>query len=251
MRNKYLLMVFICAWIFCLNNAFSQCVPDTVSCKDTLEPGEICPRILPDGYEGQVYSEVFTVIPPTVAVIETIPLEIVKIVVTGINNLPPGLSYEMNAEEFYADTAYCILVSGTPETAGTYDLEITVLPYVYIALFDSVLAGTPVVDDTSLTITIQAAIGLNELPRTDLFVTCGPNPFRHTTSISINSRRSETAELCIYNLLGKMVSKEKLILSPGRNNFDFDGSDLIGGAYLYRVSATSATYTERLIKLKE
>ena len=130
-------------------------------------------------------------------------------------------------------------------------IAFNVLPYVYIALFDSVLAGQTVVDDSSLTITIHTAVGLNEIPQADPFVTCGPNPFSNTTVVSINSQRNENAQLCVYNLLGKLVYEEKLMLSPGRNSFDFNGLNLRTGAYLYSVSTALGVFTDRLIKLTE
>ena len=251
MKNKYFFPVFICALVISQGAAYTQCTPDTVTCKDTLLPGEICPRILPDGFEGQEYNEVITVIPPNEAEVGGVMVEVVKIVVSAIDNLPPGLTYEMNAPEFYADTAYCILLSGTPESPGTFDLEITVIPYVYIPLFNSVVEGDPVVDDSSLTMTIQPAIGQDESGREAPFISCGPNPFNHATFISINTRYYETAELKVYNLLGKMVYRESMEASPGRNSFDFNGINIKSGAYIYSVSTASKLVTGRLVKIKE
>lgn len=251
MNNTYYLIVFLGVSILCTNAVHSQCEPDTVNCIDVMLPGELCPRPMPDGYVNQPYHEVFTVIPPTVTYVGTLPVDVVKIVVTDIINLPPGLSYQMNAEEFYADTAYCVLVSGTPEMKGTYNLGITVVPYLYIAIFDSVMVSEPVVDDTSLIVTIHPPAGLNEVSLEEQYVSCGPNPFRHTTKISLNSRSSETAVLNIYNLMGRMVYREELILSQENNSFVFDGRSLKSGSYLYNVSTASRVFTNRLIKLKK
>jgi hypothetical protein len=251
MKKKFFLPVFICTLVISQGTTFAQCIPDTINCKDTLLPGEICPRVLPDGYEGQEYSEVITVIPPTEAEVGGVLVEVVKIVVTAVSNLPPGLTYEMNAAEFYKDTTYCILLSGTPESPGTFDLEITVVPYVYIALFNSVVESDPVVDDSSLTMTIQPAIGHDGISEADLLVTCGPNPFNHTTLISINSRNHETAELKVYNLLGKLVYQENKEMPPGRNSFDFNGMNINSGAYIYTVSTASKLVTGRIVKIKD
>jgi hypothetical protein len=157
----------------------------------------------------------------------------------------------MNAAEFYADTAYCILLNGIPESPGTYDLEITVVPYVYVALFNTVVEGAPVVDDTSVTMIIQPAIGQDELMGEDALVTCMPNPYGRTTLISINSRYYETAELKVYNLLGKPVYREKMEVSPGRHSFTFNGLNLRSGAYIYSVSTASGVYTGRFVRLRE
>ena len=72
--------------------SFAQCEPDTVNCKDVLLPGEICPLILPEGIVNISYEQAFTVIPPDTVTMLDLPVNIVKIVIDTVGNLPPGLN---------------------------------------------------------------------------------------------------------------------------------------------------------------
>src|SRR4030042_3016899 len=140
--------------------SFAQCEPDTVNCKDVLLPGEICPLILPEGIVNESYEEVFTFIPPYQAVLEYGIIDIVKIVIDTVGNLPPGLNYQTNSDTFYVDTAYCVLLSGIPTTPGIYDLHIRVIPYIYSVVF-GVIQGPAIEDDTSLTIIVREPSGID------------------------------------------------------------------------------------------
>ena len=101
------------------NHGIAQCEPDVINCIDTASPGQICPMILPDGIIDQAYEQVVTIIPPYEADLGTGNIiEIVKIVIDSINNLPPGLAWEANAEEFYADSVYCVLLSEIGRASG-------------------------------------------------------------------------------------------------------------------------------------
>jgi hypothetical protein len=141
-------------------------------------------------------------------------------------------------------------LSGTPETAGEYDLGITVsvlanIPNLGVIRIDSIT------DDTSISIVIQAGSGLVDPAWKNQLVICGPNPFNNTTTIRLNSQGIEDAELLVYNLLGGIVYREQMRTSPGINHFGFDGQDLRHGTYIYHVTTKGETYTNRLLKLKD
>ena len=245
-------MLFVVSALF-LNFSIShaQCEPDTVTCKDTLQPGEFCPKILPDGYVGQPYSAVITIIPPGHYNYLGNEMQILDLVVQDVKNLPPGITYEANADTLYPDTAYCVLLSGTPEAAEVYDLGITVSVLVDIPALGTVLRIDSITDDTSVSIVIHAGSGLDDKTRADQFVWCGPNPFNNTTTIRLRSQGIEDAELLVYNLLGGIVYREQMRTSPGINHFSFDGQDLRHGTYIYHVTTKGEIYTNRLLKLKD
>jgi hypothetical protein len=251
MKKLIYSLVFVVSAIFLsIPLSYAQCEPDTVTCKDTLLPGEFCPRLLPDGYLGQPYSEVITIIPPDKFNFNNQEVSIVKIIVTDVKNMPPGIGYEANAPEFFPDTAYCVLLSGTPDTAGVYNLGITVTAYVDLGPLGTI-AVEDITDDTSVSITIHAGSGLDEAVWKDQFVICGPNPFNTTTMISMKSGAIDDAELIVYNILGSIVYREQMRTSSGINRFRFDGQDLRHGTYIYHVSTKDKIYTNRLLKLKD
>jgi hypothetical protein len=233
----------------------SQCQPDTVNCKDVLLPGEICPVVVPDGTVNIHYEQVFTVIPPSSFYSITFgTLEIAKIVIDSVGNLPPGLTYTTNSDTFYVDTAYCILLSGTPTKSGTYDLSVTVTPYIYINIGGNkvlVKSDTPVVDDTSLTIIIREPSGVDEFKgKTFAALEAIPNPFELTTRIGFYTTNQGLFELQVYNLLGQQSYHESITGIPGKNYFNFNGIDLKPGTYLYSIYGNGNSITKKLIRLQ-
>ena len=251
MKKSCPLILILACIFFNTFTSYTQCVPDTINCIDTLAPGQICPDSLPDGYVNKPYQVDITVIPPSkiYSIIDTV--DIIKIMIDSVGNLPPGLSYEANSDEFYADTVYCILLSGTPLTPGTYDLSITVTPFMYIELFCTVVQGNPQVDDTSLTITIHSSSSLDNLDGRKFYVVGStPNPFQNTTKIEFFSTLNELVELRVYNLLGQIVYQETTAPDYGMNYFRFTGQDLKEGSYIYTVLSKNNRFTYRFVKLE-
>jgi hypothetical protein len=249
---KHLILYTTTALILIVSSqiSFAQCEPDTVNCKDVLLPGEICPLILPEGIVNTSYEQAFTVIPPDTVTMLDLPVTIVKIVIDTVGNLPPGLNYWTNSDTFYVDTAYCVLLSGTPTTPGTYDLYIRVIPYIYSFVF-GIIQGPAVVDDTSLTIIIRDPSGIDEFQGKDFSILeAFPNPFRNDTRIGFFTRNHYTFELRIYNLLGQIIYYERVSGVPGRNYFNFNGITLQSGTYLYNISGNSKTVTKKIIRLE-
>ncbi len=247
----YSLLFVVSALFLSISVSHAQCEPDTVTCKDTLQPGEFCPRILPDGFVGQPYSEVITIIPPSYYDYGGLQVQVLDLVVQDVKNMPPGITYEANADTLLPDSAYCVLMSGTPETAGVYDLGITVSVLVDIPALGGKFRIDSITDDTSVSITIHAGSGLDDHVWDDQLVICGPNPFNNTTMIRLKSQGIDDAELVVYNLLGSIVYREQMRTSPGINQFRFDGQDLRHGTYIYHISTKREIYTNRLLKLKD
>jgi len=251
MKKLYYSLLFVVSALFLsISISHAQCEPDTVTCKDTLQPGEFCPRSLPDGYVGQPYSEVITILPPSEYNYLGNVVTVLEIVVQAVKNMPPGLTYEASADTLLPDSAYCVLLSGTPETAGIYDLGITVSALVNIPSLGEIKIDS-ITDDTSVSIVIQSGSGLDDPTWNDQLVICGPNPFNNTTTIRLRSQGIEDAELRVYNLLGGIVYREQMRTSPGINHFGFDGQDLRHGTYIYHITTKGEIYTNRLLKLKD
>jgi len=248
-KYLFLIIIIVCSF-FQAGNTFAQCTPDTVGCIDTLDPGQICPDTLPNGEVDVQYNQVVTILPPYEGYISgyDVPIPIIKIIVDSIGNLPPGITYESNAAEFYPDTAYCILLSGTPTTPGTYDLSIKVIPY--IIFLGYTVEWEPQIDDTSLAITINypAKINISELK--DFYIINKPNPFRYSTKIGYFSIKPENIELKIYDLTGQILYNEKIKTPPGKNFFNFNGEFLKSGMYFYSISGKKRIYSNRLFKVK-
>lgn len=248
---KYLSFLFFIPFfsLFIISHSYTQCIPDAEGCEDINEPGQICPDILPEAYAGVYYEETVTVWPPYEATIGNTTIEIYKIIIDSIGNIPPGIDYEINATDLYPDTAYCVLISGTPTTAGTYTLYIRVIPYVLVNEVPVELS--PQIDDTSLTVTINPANNLS-LQSIDFFdvIECSPNPFIDQSKIGFKNPIPETVELQIYSIQGKLMYTEKLHARAGINYFSFNGRNLEGGIYIYKISNTAISYSGKFIKIE-
>lgn len=235
------------AGFFTSVSLFGQCIPDPENCEDTGELIQICPRGLPEANIGAYYEEVFTVIPPGEIAFGTITFYIDYILVDSIVNMPEGISFVANADKFYADSAYCIQIYGTPVQSGVDTFAIYVTPY---------FKGNPnpapqVVDDTSVVMTVSEASGIDPGKFTEFHLLPNkPNPFPERTTVGFYTPFDDRIELQVYNILGTLVHEEKAGYSPGEYNFEFDGSDLAPGTYFYRVSDHDQYLTGKLIKTK-
>jgi len=156
-------------------HSFSQCEPDTINCKDIGEPGQICPAILPDGFLGVPYEEVITIIAPDSANLEEGSIGLFKIELVSLENLPPGIGFTSETMEFFPDQYYCVSLTGTPTQLGTYNLKITVIPY--IKLMTWVLALDPQTDSTSVSLTIMPSSAVINLGKASFsLIPAYPNP---------------------------------------------------------------------------
>ena len=228
---------------------FAQCEPDTVNCKDTGDPGEFCPRNLPDATVNAEYQAVITVIPPASFVYQQQTLDIVYIVVDSVKNLPPGISYQANADQFYADSAYCILISGTPTTEGEYTLSLYVSPF--ITYLETLIKGSQVVDDTSVVMVVHGTSGLDPNSVQEFRVlNIVPNPFSEFTRMGFYTPLDDRIELKVFNILGELMHREEEGYPPGEYHFRFDGRELLPGTYFYRVSNHTGYHTGKIIKTR-
>jgi hypothetical protein len=75
-----------------------------------------------------------------------------------------------------------------------------------------------------------------------------PNPFSDITRLSFFTPKAEMVELRIYNIVGNLVHQEAAMFSRGTHRFDFNGSSLPPGTYLYRVEIRDAYFTGKILK---
>jgi hypothetical protein len=251
--RKFLLLIFSTFLIFNnLSSVYAQCTPN-VACVDTGATGEMCPLTLPVGTVGVPYSQVVTIIPPASGMVGSTTINLCAIKIKSITNLPPGLTYTTSPSNGYFAvtspyTRYCALISGTPTTAGTYNLNIKVTPYTLIITYCT-STGTDVTDTTSLSITINNNVGIGDNSMSKNYeVNCLQNPFSNTTQIAFYSNTIEEYELKIHDMLGNIVYREKISAVIGDNVFRFTGTSLHSGMYMFSVSNKKKIITKKLIK---
>jgi len=248
MKKAVHVLIAILAGLLAYDNLAAQCIPDTVNCVDTTgNPGEICPLDLPDATLNALYDETVTIIPPGTYPILGQELTIFYIEIDSVLNLPPGIDYYPNADIFYPDTAYCIQLNGTPTETGVFGLAIHITATVDFNL--EVPLEVQVVDDTSLSISVVAEVGLDLNHGTEFsIIPSVPNPFSDRTRMAFFTPRQERVELYVYDILGSRVHYESVYAAPGPHDFSFNGSQLQPGTYLYRVAVRGKYFTGKLIK---
>jgi hypothetical protein len=249
MKRFIAYVLFFCIPLLTGIQVSAQCEPDT-SCIDINKTGAFCPANLPDVILGEPYETVLTVIPPSEFEFGGNRLDIVYIEIDSVLNFPPGITYAVNAEKFYADTAYCVFISGTPTQAGKFTLKLYVTPYIKYPLL-GILKGPQVIDNTSVVLTVKDVTSI-DLVSTKQFQVLqnAPNPFSQSTRIGFYTPVKDNIDLKIYNIMGELIHEESRLVAPGDHFFRFDGSNLLAGSYLYLVTSGSSYLTRKLIKTR-
>jgi len=253
MKNKFVRQIVITTAAFLLIAAlipgisYSQCEPDLLNCFDIDEPGQMCPPVLPDGFVGEPYEQEITVLTPKSGNVGELNITISKLRLDSVENLPEGLDYHSETDIFYADEAYCILLSGTPHVAGTFKLKITVTPY--ISILGVSIPWGEFVDSTSVAINISFPAYIDN-PEGNEFslINPFPNPFSYETRIGFYELKGAETELRVFDLSGKQVYYENVQASIGENYFDFTGHALRPGYYIYTILRGNEKLKGRLIK---
>lgn len=135
---KNLLTAF--AVIFGLISVHAQvttCTPDPANLPTGYHPAAIV-----DGQETVPYQHTVTIVVPQDTTVQGFTVPIDSIQVTGISNLPAGLSFYCNTGScgIPGGQKGCVLVSGRPDPGTAGDYALTVTGTIYANLFGSPLA---------------------------------------------------------------------------------------------------------------
>lgn len=251
MKRPIRLLTLVSMVLFAGCYLYGQCEPDE-GCEDVDEPGQICPTVLPPATVNVYYEQVLTVIPPSVAEIPpNPPIDIALITIDDVSNIPEGLTYEANADTLWADSSYCILISGTPVEAGVDTLSITVTAYIYFGNPPILFPVAVPPNDTSIIVTVLEASGLDPNKFHEFQVLPNiPNPFSEVTRIGFYTPFDDRITLRIYNILGELLHEESEGFSPGEHYFEYDGHTLLPGTYVYRVTNHAQFFTGKIVKAR-
>jgi hypothetical protein len=250
MKKTYLFLTLVAA-LFSVHVNAQTCTPDPTVLND--------PGIHPDsatnfvsGTVGQPYSQNITVVVPQDTQVLPPPLPAIpfdSIRMTGISNLPPGLTYMCAGTSnptslctWLGNTNGCAAIYGTPTTAGTYSLVISV---------DAFVGGSTVANSFTVTyykITINPAVGIGENANVNFDVKQNaPNPFTNKTNVRFTLPSEDKVKFTVYNMLGKLVMEKKIDGIKGENELEIDGKNFSGGMYFYSVEFKGKTVTRRMM----
>lgn len=236
---------FILSVFLSLNSNAQTCTPDPTY---TATPG-VHPDSAANFSSGVVntpYNQNITVVVPQDTVVPPLPWPIPfdSIHLVSIQNLPNGLTYMCSPAgcTWLGGTYGCAAIYGTPTTADTFNLTITVNAYV-----GGSTAPVPQTLDY-YRIIISPAVGINENSNFTYEVKQNiPNPFSGKTTIKFSVPSDDKVKICVYNVIGKVVLDKKVNAVRGDNEVEIDGRQLQDGMYFYTVEYKGKTVTRRMM----
>jgi hypothetical protein len=230
-------LLLLLLFYFVTIQARPQCTAATPEqCPDPENNGQICPDSLVAAHVGQLYSQVVTIKPPAVYMVDSVEIVLDHAQLMQVGNLPQGITYQSNADNniFTAGEYYCILLEGTPDSVGSFALHIVVDVYAVIFPGLPAIKVKTVTDSTSLTLVVIDNTGIGEAGNTPFFVRQNvPNPFRAETRIDFHSEISGVMDFTVYSMMGQCIHSEQVNVTKGENALIFDGMILPKGSYIY------------------
>lgn len=146
------------------------------------------------------------------------------------------------------DGIYPITVYVDARVGGTLpDASIIVGDGAWLSTVDTAIGGGEfVVDDYFLEV-VPGNVGIrsgyaNELTILENY----PNPFSGVTSIRFNSEEAKPLQFAVYSIIGEEVFSRTVSANYGPNKFDFDGSSLPSGMYIYSLSDGKSISTRKM-----
>ncbi|MDQ3050888.1 MAG: T9SS type A sorting domain-containing protein [Bacteroidota bacterium] len=224
----------------------AQCIPDITITDPGIYPDSATG--LPSGIVGVPYNEVIQVRVLTDTTLNSLPVVITNITITTVTGLPPGLTYSCNPSScvFPGGSNGCILLSGTPSTAGVYPLTVDVS-------VAGTIFGIPAPPQISsidyYVITIDATSGIETniaALKFDLLQN-KPNPAITYTDVSFTSPVAGDFYLKVFNLIGKEIYNQTMRGRAGMNTMRVETENLSPGVYMISLENGSEIVTSRMV----
>lgn len=248
---KKLLLSVVAIFAFCVQQSSAQCIPD---------PNITIPGIYPDSATGLApgvvntpYSEVIQIRVPLDTSLLGVQIVVDSITLISTSNLPPGLSSACNPTscKFLGGTNGCILIDGTPNTAGSYQMKAVTSTRAHTLIGSFQLpAQIDTIDYYIITIAGPNSINNINSGRFEMLQN-EPNPFSSITNITFNTPIESSLEFKVFNLLGKEVMRKTIITEAGKNVLKLEANDFTPGVYMYSLSNGVRTFTKRMIVSKK
>jgi photosystem II stability/assembly factor-like uncharacterized protein len=153
------------------------------------------------------------------------------------------------------DTRYCGTVLESYDGGDKWDVQIDNLSATLNALHFKDGYGWAVGDNGLFLRTENGAswVANNSLKSypSKFYIRHYPNPFNPSTTIEFTLPKSEIVTLKIFNLLGEEVAT--LVngkLQAGNHSYQFEGSNLASGLYMYRIEAGGWSDVKKMILIK-
>lgn len=203
------------------------------------------------------FQFVFTlVVPETFTFVgQQLPLISIDLGAEGaITNLPNGIDYACNPPTciFPADTTGCVILYGTVnDTAGVYDLQIAGIVRTALADLPLSFPNAQIAPGNYFLHVKEegqcAPSATRDLSELGVNAMVRPNPTTGFAQILVNSPIRGNYDFLVSDLMGKQVHRERISIAPGENTYDFDGSKLPVGMYIYTITDGERQLSNKLI----
>jgi len=237
--------------VFLAGQANAQCTPlSEEGCPDPEGNGEICPDTISPVFVGLPYEQVVTMLAPSSVDTLGYNVNLHHITLIDVEGLPEGIEWVTNAEnnEFFIETYYCILFSGTSNAdVGDYPLKVVV--DIYANIFGEPVNIFQLTDSTSLKMQVMDPSSIGERKRSTIISNVWPNPFSNELNLELNTGMNSTGKIELYNLMGKMVYSQKIDRQSPKNKMYLEGVGLPDGLYFISVELGNKKYSQLVSKI--
>ncbi len=201
------------------------------------------------GNVGSPYLQNVTVKVPYDTTSGTTTLHYLRIDFTnsGTCGLPPGLSLTGTPSnyKFPGNDTSCMVIYGTPTTAGTYNLTFNLS--IYMVEFGGFIPfTTQTLTYYKIIIAAAAGIATNNSYNFNVMQN-SPNPVIDNASIKFTSASVGKAKFVVYNIAGQKITDKEINAQRGDNSFDFDATNLENGIYLYTVEMNQEKQCRKMV----
>lgn len=231
---------------------------------------------LPEAYVGFNYDETISFYASDSITIDVagvaVALPFVSAVITNVTT-PPGMTYSCNVESCAFEPGMWgeVTLSGIPDTAGNYTLDLTAVvtinttpfglpgeqtfpipydgsnPILNFALGDDYSAINSFVP--SFSVNVSNEVGVEELSKlSDVIV--APNPASNNASFTFNNEVQQDLTFEVYDVLGNLVYSKNTSFTIGEQTLNLNTSTFKNGVYIYSLKTNHNTVVGRLLVQK-
>lgn len=238
--KKYCLLVM---YALLSNVIMAQCTPDL-----SIVYNGVYPKTLPNGTEGELYSQVMQFKIPK----DTLSLTVDSLYILSVVGGPATINVQCNKPgcAYKGNTIGCaVLTCNVPAgSAGNYSIDVTVK----VKLKSGIPFVPPVYQTftNSLDLTIDQAVGVKDLWALwkDGRMQVTPNPFNETTTLKFISLKKQTAALKVYDLTGQLKMQQNLELTAGLNQTVLNLQQLNTGVYILMLAIDEKTFHTKIVR---
>lgn len=257
MKKTLLLTFLLCMIAWCLpQNASAQCSVDS----SFTAPG-IYPDTLPDACVGDPYSEVVNFVFPSDTVIFGQTVAFDSFVVTAVNNVPAGLTWECNMNHPTCTylttpgqfTRGCVQITGTATTPNLATDSVEVIGQGWVTI---PIIGAYAAEDTIRMGLLVKNCGTAAAPSIEqqLGLTVSPNPIASDSRVTYTLPAGAHVRITVVDMFGRTVAEVAAgDQAAGYHAFSLgDLSGLAGGTYMVKFNLNQGEFstTRKVVMMK-